>query len=89
VLTLLAPYADWVGTVAATLTTLAFVPQVLKVMRTRDVTGISLAMYATFTLGVALWLGYGVLIGKWPIIIANIITLLLAGYVLWMVWRSR
>ena len=44
-------------------------------------------MYALFTLGVALWLGYGILLDSWPVIIANAITLLLAGMVLMMKLR--
>ena len=73
-----------IGFLAAILTSVAFVPQVLKVWRARSATDISLGMYTLFTLGVALWLVYGVLIHSWPIIIANFITLLLAGAVLVM-----
>ena len=75
---------DWIGSAAATLTTAAFVPQALKVWHTRNTADISVGMYALFTLGVALWLTYGILLGAWPIIIANSITLLLAGAVLVM-----
>jgi len=75
---------DWIGSVAATLTTTAFIPQAWKVWRTRHTADISLSMYALFTLGVALWLIYGTLLESWPIIIANCITLLLAGLVLVM-----
>jgi len=75
---------DWIGSAAATLTTTAFVPQALKVWHTRHTADISVGMYALFTLGVALWLTYGILLGAWPIIIANSITLLLAGAVLVM-----
>jgi MtN3 and saliva related transmembrane protein len=70
------------GTLAAVLTTSAFVPQVLHTLRTRDTRGISLAMYVTFTSGVAAWTVYGVLSRQWPVIIANAITLLLASAVL-------
>lgn len=75
---------DWIGSVAATLTTTAFIPQVWKVWCTRHTHDISLGMYAIFTGGVALWLIYGLLLGSWPIIIANGITVLLAGAVLLM-----
>ncbi|MFH2140293.1 MAG: SemiSWEET transporter [Pseudomonadota bacterium] len=75
---------DWIGSAAATLTTTAFIPQALKVWRTRHTADISLGMYAMFTLGVALWLAYGILLQAWPIIVANSITLLLAGAVLAM-----
>jgi MtN3 and saliva related transmembrane protein len=70
------------GYLAATLTTGSFLPQALHTMRTRDVSGISLAMYAAFTVGVALWLAYGVAIGEWPIIVANAVTLALAATIL-------
>jgi MtN3 and saliva related transmembrane protein len=76
--------ADFIGSAAATLTTAAFIPQAWKVWRTRHTADISLGMYAMFTAGVALWLGYGILLVAWPIIIANSITLLLAGTVLLM-----
>ena len=69
---------DWVGYLAASLTTLSFVPQAVLTLRTRNVHGISAAMYGAFTLGVALWLAYGWRLGEWPIIIANAVTLLLA-----------
>jgi MtN3 and saliva related transmembrane protein len=72
------------GFTAAALTTIAFVPQVVKVWRTRSATDISLGMYSLFTIGVALWLVYGILIESWPIIIANGITILLAGAMLAM-----
>jgi MtN3 and saliva related transmembrane protein len=75
---------DWIGSAAATLTTTAFIPQAWKVWRTRHTADISLGMYVLFTLGVALWLAYGILLESWPIIIANSITLLLAGVVLIM-----
>jgi MtN3 and saliva related transmembrane protein len=69
---------DIVGTVAATLTTLAFVPQVVKIWRSRSAKDISLPMYVVFTIGVAMWLVYGLLLGAVPIIVANCVTLLLA-----------
>jgi MtN3 and saliva related transmembrane protein len=75
---------DWIGSAAATLTTTAFIPQAWKVWHTKHTADISLGMYALFTLGVSLWLGYGILLAAWPIIIANCITLLLAGAVLVM-----
>lgn len=73
---------DLLGYCAATLTTASFVPQAALTLRTRDVSGISLAMYAAFTLGVGLWLAYGLALGEWPIIVANAITLALAATIL-------
>ncbi len=76
------PAQEWIGGIAATLTTCSFIPQVARVWKTRHTKDISLLMYALFTFGVALWLAYGILLSSWPIIIANGITLLLAGTVL-------
>lgn len=77
-------YATTIGFMAATLTTIAFIPQVIKVLHTRSARDVSVGMYALFTTGVALWLGYGILIVSWPVIAANSITLVLAGAVLVM-----
>ena len=77
-------FINLVGYPAAFLTAIAFVPQAWKSWRTRDLSGISLPMYALFTLGVALWLVYGVLISSFPIILANAATFLLASMVLWL-----
>lgn len=76
------------GYPAAILTTTAFVPQAWKSWRTRDLSGISLPMYALFTLGVFLWCLYGIVLGSWPIIVANGITFLLAALVLVMKIRA-
>ena len=75
---------DFIGYLAATLTTCSFVPQALHTFRTRDVSGISLGMYSVFTVGIALWLVYGLLLSAWPIVAANAITLALAGAILGM-----
>ncbi len=83
------PLVEWVGIAAACLTTSAFVPQALSVLRTRNTNGISLRMYVLFTLGVALWLAYGLLIGSWPVIIANTITFLLAAVILAITWQNN
>jgi len=71
-----------VGLTAATLTTAAFVPQVVKTWRTRSTRDISLGMFSVLCTGVALWLLYGLLTGDLPVILANLVTLLLAGTVL-------
>jgi MtN3 and saliva related transmembrane protein len=66
---------DAIGSAAAFLTTASFLPQAWLSFRTRDVSGVSLGMYSVFTTGVALWLAYGWLLGSWPMLIANTITL--------------
>ena len=72
------------GYAAATLTTASFVPQAWRTFRTKDVSGISLRMYSVFTLGVAVWLAYGIVLGEVPMMIANSSTLVLALAVLVM-----
>ncbi len=76
------PSQEIIGTLAAILTTTSFVPQVVHTIRTRDTRAISLWMYLMFSAGVALWGIYGVLLGSWPIIVANGITFALAASVL-------
>lgn len=73
---------DYVGSIAATCTTLAFIPQAVHSYKTRDLSGISLPMYSIFTAGVAMWLVYGLLKQDWPIIIANTITVALSAMIL-------
>lgn len=81
--------SDWIGYAAATLTTASFVPQALHTFRTKDVRGISLAMYSAFVVGILLWLVYGLLLGAWPIVIANAVTLTLAAAILAMKLKYR
>ena len=81
------PALELIGYAAAFLTTLSFVPQAWLTFRTRDVRGISLGMYSVFTVGVALWLLYGVLMQAWPIVLANAVTLALAMVILTMKLR--
>lgn len=80
--------AEVIGIVAAFLTTASFVPQAWKVLRTRETGAISLVMYSMFTAGVATWLAYGILTTQWSIIIANAITVVLAGIILVMKLRA-
>jgi MtN3 and saliva related transmembrane protein len=75
---------DIIGSIAATLTTIAFIPQAIQVIKTKSTRDISLVMYLVFTAGVAFWLAYGILLGAIPIIIGNIVTLILAMIVLVM-----
>lgn len=74
--------ADLLGSIAGILTTVAFVPQVWGVWKTRSTRDISLGMYLVFTTGVSFWLAYGLVLGAWPIIVANSVTLMLTGTVL-------
>ncbi len=66
-----------VGGAAATLTTICWLPQAFKIIRTKDTAAISLLTYSAFAAGLALWLCYGILLGSWPIIGSNVVTLAL------------
>ncbi|MCK4906216.1 MAG: SemiSWEET family sugar transporter [Spirochaetes bacterium] len=71
-----------IGIVAALLTTISFIPQVVKTVKYRDTRGISLLMYMIFTIGVFLWMVYGIIIKQWPVILANAVTTMMAGIIL-------
>ena len=73
---------EWLGYAAATLTTLSFVPQAVKTIRSRDTSGISLWMYVVFTFGIVCWFGYGIFLGSWPMIASNAVTFVLAATIL-------
>lgn len=81
-------FSSLIGIVAASLTSIAFVPQVWRVIRTRDTRAISLWMYLLFSTGVLLWLVYGVVLMLWPVIIANGVTLLLSLVVIFFKIRE-
>lgn len=72
-----------IGLAAGTLTTLAFVPQVIRVFRTRSTRDISLPTFAALVLGTVLWLIYGIILGEVPLISANGVSLVLVSAVLW------
>ena len=73
---------EWMGYAAATCTTLSFIPQAVKTIRSRDTSGISLWMYVVLTFGIACWFGYGVFLQSWPMIVSNAITFLLSSTIL-------
>lgn len=73
---------NMIGFLAAMLTTFSFLPQAIKVIKTKDTSGISLVMYSMFVLGVLLWAIYGIVSNDLPLIIANTVTFIFAGVVL-------
>ncbi len=81
--------ATTLGLVAGTLTTVAFFPQVIKTWRSRSAKDISLGMFSLFSVGVFLWLLYGIHIGAMPVIVSNAITLLLALTILLLKLRFK
>lgn len=74
--------SESVGFLAAVLSSASFVPQAYKSWKTKDLSGISLPMYSIFVLAVVLWLIYGLLINSIPVVLANIVTLIPASFVL-------
>lgn len=70
---------DWLGLVASVFTTSSFIPQVWRTWKTRDVSGISLPTYLIITIGLALWLVYGILRGDLPLIVANAVMVVLTA----------
>ena len=80
---------DIIGLVAAALTTGSFVPQVVRLWRTRDAEGISLVTFAVFSVGVVLWLIYGVMVHSWPVILSNAVTIVLTIAIVVLTMRFR
>lgn len=72
------------GYIAATLTTCSFLPQAIRIYKSKNTSAISVWMYSIFSAGVFLWFIYGCLIQAWPVVFANGITLLLSLWILWM-----
>ena len=83
------PFAEYIGFLAAILTTVAYLPQVIKTWKTKSAGDLSLGLFLILTSGVFCWLVYGILIQNWPILIANLITFLLTGSMLWFKLRFK
>jgi MtN3 and saliva related transmembrane protein len=75
---------EWIGLLAAILTTACYVPQALHVVRERNTDGISLSAYLTLFIGIVLWLVYGLLMHDMPLILANGLTLPLLCVVIYV-----
>ena len=82
-------YQDWLGLAAGTLTTISFVPQVVRIWRTKHADDISTSMFVIFIIGIALWLAYGLYLDALPVIIANAVTLVLASIILILKFRYQ
>ena len=75
---------DWLGLVAGSLTTISFVPQVIKVWRSKSADDLSMGMFLIFSMGVVGWLAYGIVKDDVPVIVANTATVLLTLSILVM-----
>ena len=82
-------HPDTIGFLAGALTTVSFLPQVVKAWRSRSTADISLTMFVLFCAGLVLWTAYGIVIGSHPIVAWNAITLLLAGTILVLKLRYK
>ena len=80
---------DLLGIVAGTLTTISFVPQLLRILRTRSADDISWGMFSVFAMGTTLWIVWGVGQRAVPVIFANAITLLLTAVIMFLKWRYK
>ncbi|MBY0500604.1 MAG: SemiSWEET transporter [Alphaproteobacteria bacterium] len=78
------PIVEYLGILAGTLTTISFLPQVLKIWKEQDVSSISILMYTLFCFGVFFWIIYGMILNSLSLILANSITLFLAMCVLFL-----
>tara|TARA_B100001063_G_C16430974_1_gene388807 strand:+ start:142 stop:402 length:261 start_codon:yes stop_codon:yes gene_type:complete len=74
--------SEYIGFFAALCTTIAFLPQAIKVYQTKSTKDISLLMFLIFTVGVLSWLIYGLIINDYPVILANAVTLFLSLFIL-------
>ena len=77
-------YVNIVGGIAAVLSTISFVPQAIKIIRSRDTSGISTGMYGVTVAGFTLWTAYGAMQTAWPLIASNGICLILSAFILMM-----
>ena len=82
-------YSELLGYLAALCTTVAFVPQVMKTYKSKSAESLSLGMFLFFTGGIVLWLIYGILISEYPIILANLVTLVLAVILIYFKLRYK
>ena len=79
---------EGIGYIAGILTTVAFVPQLVQTWRSRSASDLSLSMLAAFTIGILLWLVYGVALASWPLVLSNAVTLALTGMLLLLKLRD-
>jgi len=78
---------DAIGLVAALLTTVAYVPQVVRIVKTRSAHDISWWMFGIMSVGASLWLWYGLRLPALPVVAANVVTLALLALILFLKWQ--
>jgi MtN3 and saliva related transmembrane protein len=82
-------WVNAVGTAAALCSMTSFTPQIVKIWRERDASAVSLRMFLLTVTGFVLWTTYGVLLGSWPVAVANAVCLVLSGVILALKWKFR
>jgi MtN3 and saliva related transmembrane protein len=82
-------WVEYIGSLAAACTTLCWIPQAVKIIREKQTQGISLVTQSVFTVGLALWLAYGLLLTNWPLMLANAVTLVFSLAILALKVRYR
>jgi MtN3 and saliva related transmembrane protein len=80
-------WVDALGVGAAVCSMASFTPQIVKILREHDASGVSLRMYVVTVIGFVFWIAYGALIGSWPVAVSNAINLALSGTILVLKWR--
>ncbi len=88
-LTLAQALVNTIGTVAGLVSMASFTPQLIKIVRERRAEGVSLRTYLITVTGFVLWIGYGLLLGSWPVAVSNMVNVLLSGAILILKWRYR
>ncbi|MDP2258088.1 MAG: SemiSWEET transporter [Caulobacter sp.] len=78
-----------VGTAAALCSMTSFTPQILKIWREKDASSVSMRMFMLTVTGFVLWTTYGILLGSWPVTVANAVCLMLSAVILALKWKFR
>ena len=78
---------DVLGAAAALCSMVSFAPQLIKIWRQKDASSVSLRMYLVTVAGFSLWLAYGLVIGRWPIVVSNALCLAMSGAILFLKLR--
>ena len=82
-------YTEVIGIVAGVLTSISFIPQIVKIRKTKSTKDLSWGMFGVFSLGIVLWLIYGLIINQFPVILANIVTLTFSGIIIYYKFKYK
>jgi len=82
-------YTEVIGIVAGVLTSISFIPQIVKIRKTKSTKDLSWGMFGVFSFGILLWLIYGLIINQFPVILANIVTLTFCGIIIYYKFKYK